>query len=44
VWVNWDINELKARKEEIVNTDLLDIKLGGVSFVGWKGTESVGHI
>jgi hypothetical protein len=36
VWVNWDADELKARKEEILTTDLLDTKLGGVSFVGWK--------
>ncbi|CAJ2505221.1 Uu.00g126150.m01.CDS01 [Anthostomella pinea] len=38
VWVNWDVDELKARKEEILTTDLLDTKLGGVSFVGWKGS------
>lgn len=44
VWVNWDVDELKARKEEIVSTDLLDTKLGGVSFVGWKGTETVQNI
>ncbi|KAI1869944.1 uncharacterized protein JN550_005534 [Neoarthrinium moseri] len=39
VWVNWDVDELKARKEEIINTDLLDTKLGGLSFVGWKGVD-----
>lgn len=39
VWVNWDIDELKARKEEILSTDLLDIKLGGVSFIGWGGID-----
>jgi hypothetical protein len=37
VWVNWDVEELKARKGEILSTDLLDTKLGGVSFVGWGG-------
>ncbi|RYP48886.1 hypothetical protein DL768_005310 [Monosporascus sp. mg162] len=36
VWVNWDIDELKARKEEIQSTDLLNTKLGGLSFVGWE--------
>ncbi|KAF3765748.1 NAD(P)-binding protein [Cryphonectria parasitica EP155] len=36
VWVNWDVDELKARKEEILSTDLLDTKLGGVSFIGWE--------
>lgn len=35
VWSNWDVNELKARKEEILETELLDIKLGGLSFRGW---------
>ena len=44
VWVNWDVDELKARKEEIMSTDLLDTKLGGVSFVGWKGFQAVGEI
>ncbi|KAF4987225.1 hypothetical protein FDECE_15536 [Fusarium decemcellulare] len=34
VWVNWDVDELKARREEIMSTDLLDTKLGGVSFEG----------
>ncbi|KAF2430630.1 NAD(P)-binding protein, partial [Tothia fuscella] len=34
VWVNWDVDELKAREEKILSTDLLDTKLGGVSFVG----------
>lgn len=44
VWVNWDVDELKARKEEILTTDLLDTKLGGVSFVGWKGGENMRDI
>jgi len=39
VWVNWDIDELKARKEEILSTDLLEMKLGGVSLTGWKGSQ-----
>lgn len=39
VWVNWDVDELKARKEEITSTDLLETKLGGVSFVGWGGID-----
>ena len=38
VWVNWDVDELKAQKEEIMNSpDLLNTMLGGVSFVGWEG-------
>ncbi|SPO04713.1 related to reductase [Cephalotrichum gorgonifer] len=44
VWVNWDVDELKARREEILTTDLLDTKLGGVSFVGWKGSQRLGDI
>ncbi|KAH8901152.1 NAD(P)-binding protein [Thozetella sp. PMI_491] len=38
VWANWDVDELKARKEEILSTDLLDFKLGGLSFVGWDSS------
>jgi hypothetical protein len=37
VWVNWNVDELKARTEEILTTDLLDTKLGGVSFAGFNG-------
>lgn len=43
VWVNWDVDELKARKDEILSTDLLDTKLGGVSFVGWDGFQKLGE-
>jgi hypothetical protein len=39
VWANWDVDELKARKQEILDTELLDIKLGGLSFVGWGGPD-----
>jgi hypothetical protein len=39
VWVNWDVNELKERREEIMNTDLLNTKLGGISFVDWQGVD-----
>jgi hypothetical protein len=39
VWVNWDVNELNQMREEIKNTDLLNTKLGGVSFVGWQGLD-----
>jgi hypothetical protein len=28
-WVNWDIEELKVRKEEILEKDLLKYTLGG---------------
>jgi hypothetical protein len=34
--IDRDVNELKAMKEEILSTDLLDVKLGGVSFTGWS--------
>lgn len=44
VWVNWDVEELKARKKEILSTDLLDTKLGGVSFVGWEGSQKLGGL
>ncbi|KAH8649288.1 hypothetical protein BX600DRAFT_490094 [Xylariales sp. PMI_506] len=44
VWVNWDVDELKARKEEILTTDLLDTKLGGVSFTGWRGFQRAGEV
>lgn len=36
VWVNWDVQELMSKREEILRTDLLDIKLGGVSFQDWN--------
>ncbi|KAH8894455.1 NAD(P)-binding protein [Thozetella sp. PMI_491] len=39
VWVNWDVDELKDRKEEILTSDLLDIKIGGVSFTGFQGVD-----
>lgn len=35
-WVNWDVNELKERKDEIVNDNLLIVSLGGWPF---KDTE-----
>jgi len=41
VWVNWSADELIDRKKEISSTDVLDIKLGGVSFVGWDGSENL---
>jgi hypothetical protein len=44
VWVNWDVDELRTRKEEILNTDILDTKLGGVSFVGWEGSQKMGGL
>jgi hypothetical protein len=43
VWVNWDVDELKARKDEIQNTDLLDIVLNGVSMVGWDASAFAAH-
>lgn len=36
VWANWDVNELIAKKDEINNTELLNIGLFGVSFEGWS--------
>ena len=39
VWVNWDVDELKARKEEIMGTDFLNTGLWGVSFMGWGGID-----
>lgn len=32
VWVNWDINELKEKKDEIINDNLLTVSLGGWPF------------
>lgn len=32
VWVNWDVDELKAKKDEIINNDLLTVSLGGWPF------------
>ena len=34
--IDRDVDELKAMKEEILSSDLLDVKLGGVSFNGWS--------
>ncbi|PTB46703.1 hypothetical protein M441DRAFT_128036, partial [Trichoderma asperellum CBS 433.97] len=31
VWVNWDVDELKARADEIENSWLLGILLNGVA-------------
>lgn len=32
VWVNWDVDELKAKKDEIVNSNLLTVALEGWPF------------
>jgi hypothetical protein len=29
LWVNWDVEELKARAEELENSQELNIQLGG---------------
>ena len=29
VWANWDVNEMKAKAEEIVGKDLLTMRLAG---------------
>jgi hypothetical protein len=44
VWVNWDVEELKSRKKEIISSDLLDTKLGGVSFTGWDLSQKLGEL
>lgn len=42
--MNWDVDELKARKDEILSTDLLNIKLGGVFFIGWDELNKLGGL
>lgn len=37
VFANWDVDELKARKSEIVGTETLVIGLDGLSFADWTG-------
>ncbi|KAM0254685.1 hypothetical protein ACHAQJ_006535 [Trichoderma viride] len=37
VWVNWDVDELKARKHEIVGSETFTTGLSGLSFAGWGG-------
>lgn len=32
IWANWDIDEMKARADEIADSDLLTMKLGGWPF------------
>ncbi|KAL6890896.1 NAD(P)-binding protein [Trichoderma evansii] len=32
VWVNWDIDELKEKKDQIINDNLLTVSLGGWPF------------
>jgi len=32
IWANWDVEEMKARAEEIASTDLLTMKLAGWPF------------
>jgi hypothetical protein len=34
--IHRDVDELKAMKEEILTTDSLEIKLGGMSFTGFS--------
>lgn len=34
LWVNWDVDELKARAKEIEGTQLFSIELGGWPFGG----------
>ncbi|KAH7030651.1 NAD(P)-binding protein [Microdochium trichocladiopsis] len=36
-WVNWDVDELKAREKEITSTPLLTTMLDGMSFHDFKG-------
>jgi hypothetical protein len=33
VWVNWDIDELKARADEIQNSSLLTLALDGPAYL-----------
>jgi hypothetical protein len=37
--IDRDVDELKEMKEEIMTTDVFDIKLGGVSFTGFSFAE-----
>lgn len=34
VWVNWDVEEFKGMKDDIVKSELLDIRLKALSFTG----------
>jgi hypothetical protein len=34
IWANWDVEEMKARAEEISSTDLLTMTLSGWPFGG----------
>ena len=38
LWSNWDVEELKARRDELESSTLLSVALGGWPFggVGWK--------
>jgi hypothetical protein len=37
VWCNWDVKELLAKKEEILNSqELMTIVLSGLSFQHWN--------
>lgn len=37
LWANWDVDELKARADEIANGSLLDMNLVGWPFgIDWK--------
>jgi hypothetical protein len=42
VWVNWDVDELKEKEEEIKNSMVLKILLNGVpdDGSGWSGAGS----
>ena len=36
VWVNWDVDELKALKDKILDEDLLNIDMKGLDWRGWE--------
>jgi hypothetical protein len=36
VWANWDVDELKQKEKEIIDTDLLNTRLGALSFHGFE--------
>lgn len=41
VWANWDVEELKALKEKILNEGLIDIDIKGLDWTGWDVSRMV---
>ena len=44
VWANWDVEELKALKDQILNEELINIDMKGLDWRGWTPARMMGAI